>query len=322
MLVSVVIPVFNAERFLAETMESVFRQSYPDLEIIVVDDGSTDGSRQVIESFGARVRLEVGPNRGASAARNRGTALARGVFVQYLDADDLLAPKAIANRVEALHRSGADVAYSDWQRLEESGAGEFTPAEVVARTVESVDPVLEIALFTDFWCPPATLLYRRSIVEQIGGWNETLPVIQDARFLLDAALCGARFVHVPGVGAFYRVHGGSSLSRRNRAAFVRDCFANALQIRDWWEQHGGLTPARKEALVKVVSQCACATFELDRERFQKAHEALTELEPGYVPRTPRGLRLLSRLAGYPNAEALALLYRRVKARLLMRGTHG
>jgi glycosyltransferase involved in cell wall biosynthesis len=236
--VSVVIPCYNAELFLRETVESALRQDYPDVEIVLVDDGSTDGTANLIRSFRSQVRAEFGPNRGPSAARNRGTALATGSFIQYLDADDLLLPGAIRKRVQALAASGADVAYSDWQRLEEQAGGLFSPGEVVSRTIEEVHPDPEIACFSDFWAPPAALLYRRSIVDRIGSWNESLPVIQDARFLLDAALHGARFVHVSGVGAYYRVHRGPSVSRRDPVRFVRDCFRNATQVEEWFCAHG------------------------------------------------------------------------------------
>src|SRR5215475_6828332 len=86
-LVSIVIPCYNAERFLVETLQSAFNQSYPYTEIIVVDDGSTDGTGALIRAFADRVRAEFQPNRGVCAARNYGTALARGEFIQYLDAD-------------------------------------------------------------------------------------------------------------------------------------------------------------------------------------------------------------------------------------------
>src|SRR5262245_50097394 len=101
-LVSIIIPCYNAERFLVETLESALTQSYPYTEIIVVDDGSSDGTRELIRAYADRVRADFGPNCGPCAARNRGTAVARGEFIQYLDADDLLAPDAIARRVVAL----------------------------------------------------------------------------------------------------------------------------------------------------------------------------------------------------------------------------
>src|SRR6476660_860164 len=198
-LVSVVVPCYNAERFLAETLQSAFIQTYPEIEVIVIDDGSTDGTADLIHSYGDRVHAEFGANRGASAARNRGTALARGEFIQYLDCDDLLTPDAIANRVAALQESGADVAYSDWERLAEVQSGTFDTSEQIIRRIEDVHPILQIALVTSFWAPPAALTYRRTIVEKIGGWKDWLPVIQDARFLQDAGFADGRFVYVPGI---------------------------------------------------------------------------------------------------------------------------
>ena len=173
-VVSIVIPCYNSARFLADTLESAFTQSYPHTEIIVIDDGSTDGTPELIRSYGDRVRAEFGPNRGASAARNRGTELARGEFIQYLDSDDLLTPDAIARRVAALQRSGTDVAYSDWQRLVETKANVFKPGQQIVRRTEDVHPCLQIALITSFWAPPAAITYRQSIVKKIGGWKEWL----------------------------------------------------------------------------------------------------------------------------------------------------
>ena len=314
--ISVIIPCFNAERFIGESIESVLLQTHRDLEIIVIDDGSTDRSRSVIEAFGARVTAEFGPNRGASAARNRGTQLANGEFIQYLDADDLLTPAALSNRIEALRRANADVAYSDWQRLVEKG-DEFERGDIVARTMQSVHTDPEIATFIGFWCPPAALLYGRAIVKRIVRWNETLPVIQDARFLQDAALRGARFIHVPGVSAFYRVHKGQSLSRANKRAFVRDCLQNALQVESWWRERNKFTDEQLDAMLTVLSQVARASFESDRGTFDRALEAANRLKPDWIPRDPPSLRTLSRMIGYLQAEKCALTYRRFK-RLLVK----
>ena len=135
-LVSIIVPCYNAERFLIETLESAFSQTYPSTEVVAIDDGSTDRTAEIIRSYGNRVRAEFGPNRGASAARNRGTALARGEFIQYLDADDLLLPEAIERRVNVLQATGADVAYSDWEKLIERAEGVFEIGERVARRIE------------------------------------------------------------------------------------------------------------------------------------------------------------------------------------------
>jgi glycosyltransferase involved in cell wall biosynthesis len=310
--VSIIIPSYNAAAILGETIESALCQTHRDTEIIIVDDGSTDDTRRVIESFGSRVRAEFGPNRGASAARNRGTALARGEFLQYLDADDLLERDAVAARVKALKSSRADVAYSDWQRLIEQADGRYAKGAAVTRTIEQVHPYPAIAALTDFWAPPAALLYRRAIVESIGGWNESLPVIQDARLLLDAALHGGKFVHVAGIGAYYRIARNESLSRRDAVEFVRDCLRNATQVEAWWQQRGGVTSAQRHALVQVYGHIARSSFENDRPTFEEAYRALERLQPGYRPSRPKRLAVMSRLVGYRRAESIALLYRKAK----------
>ena len=314
-LVSVVIPCYNCVRFLAETLESVFCQTLQDFEIIAIDDGSTDDTATVIRSLGPKVRAEFEPNRGASATRNRGTELARGEFIQYLDADDLLRTDALEKRVNALITTGADVAYSDWQRLEEQENGSFELGSVVTRRIEDIHTDPQIALFTNFWAPPAALLYRRRIVDAIGAWNESLPIIQDARFLLDAALVGGQFIYVPGVGADYRVHRTNSLSRRNPVGFVSDVFRNACQVEAIWKNNGGINTERRAALEQAYGQAARFFFEHDRPTFYTVLAKIHELNPNYLPPGPTALRQLSRWLGYERAEAIALTYRRAKQRL-------
>jgi glycosyltransferase involved in cell wall biosynthesis len=153
-MVSVIIPCFNAERYLSDTLASVFSQTFKDYEVLLVDDGSSDFTAPLIKSLGPKVRSEFCSHRGASATRNWGTELAKGEFVQYLDADDLLSPDALEQRVKALGQNRADVAYSDWQRLEEGEDGNFRPGAVIQRRIEDINPDPQIALFTDFWAPP------------------------------------------------------------------------------------------------------------------------------------------------------------------------
>src|SRR5205085_9866044 len=119
MLISIIIPCYNAERTIAATIDSALAQEV-ETEVIVINDGSTDGSRGVITSYGSRVRAEHGPNRGVSAARDRGSALAQGAFLQFVDSDDQLAPGTLLRRVEALRAAGADAAYTDYQKLIET----------------------------------------------------------------------------------------------------------------------------------------------------------------------------------------------------------
>jgi glycosyltransferase involved in cell wall biosynthesis len=306
--VSVIIPCFNAEAYICETLASVVAQEREDLEIVVVDDGSTDQTAPIVEREFPSVRLIRSDNSGASAARNLGTSLARGAFLQYLDADDLLAAGKIERQLRTLADSGAHVAYGDWRRLVTGPGGGYIEGEVISRTLANT----EIDLFTDFWCPPAAYLFRRSIVDRTGGWNLGLPIIQDARFALDCALHGGTFVRCEGLMAYYRVHRSGSVSTRDPAGFARDCLHNAADVERWWELHGGISHERRRALVSVYGYVARASFERDRPTFDAAFSRLHRLAPGYVPSGPAHLRLASRAVGYRRAEQLALWYRRLK----------
>ena len=297
-LVSIIVPCFNAERFLRETLESAFAQSYRHFEIIIIDDGSTDKTAEVIRAYADCVRAEFGPNRGASAARNRGTALARGEFIQYLDADDMLTPDAIADRVAALDQSGADVAYSDWERLVEIEPGVFNVGAQIVRRIEDVHRDIQIALVTSFWAPPAAITYRRGMVEKIGGWKEWLPVIQDARFLQDAGLVGGTFVYVPGIGARYREHLGASLSRRSNAAFVSDVFRNARDLQRVFEDRGDMTAEQRDALAQIYDYAARFLFYQDRVAFRDCVRRLYEVEPGFRRSWPKAASFASALLGF------------------------
>lgn len=297
--VSVIIPCFNAASWLPATLRSVTAQRGVDLDIVVVDDGSTDGSSEVVREVCPAARLIRTDNYGASAARNRGTAEARGSFLQYLDADDILASNKLTQQVDALERSGADVAYGDWQRLVEHNPGEYSNGEVVRREMEGPP---DIALFTWFWSPPAAYLFRRGIVEAVGSWNCNLPIIQDARFALDCALRGARFVYCPGLMAFYREHTTNSLSRRDQPAFVRDCLINALEVKQCWEERQPLSDSRRGALAEVLHYVATASCGKDAKTFDTACAALGEVAGRYTPMNGRNLsKMVFQLLGYRRA---------------------
>lgn len=101
-LVSILIPCWNAARWVRQAIESALAQTWVSKEIIVADDGSSDGSLEIVKSFGDKIRWETGPNRGGNAARNRLTGLAKGEWLQYLDADDYLLPDKIARQMAFL----------------------------------------------------------------------------------------------------------------------------------------------------------------------------------------------------------------------------
>jgi glycosyltransferase involved in cell wall biosynthesis len=314
-LISVIIPYYNARRWLPEAVQSVIDQHLSGVEIIVVDDGSPDGGPADIVNTWPDVRLLRSQHGGPSRARNVGTLHTHGQYIQYLDADDLLAPGKLATQLTALEETGVDVAYGAWQRLTLQPDGSFVVASWVDRTLSDTP---EIDLFTDFWCPPAVYLFRRSIVEKVGGWNERLPVIQDARFALDCALRQGRFIYCDGIMASYRTHASASVSTKNPVAFVQDCFRNATEVERWWRNDGELNEAQRKALQTVYSTVVKASFAKDTSTYEAAYHALKMLGADYDLGHFQYLIRASRVFGARNIAALACGYRRV--RQLFRGS--
>jgi glycosyltransferase involved in cell wall biosynthesis len=252
--VSIVIPFFNAAATLRETLISAVGHRDIDVEIIAVDDGSTDDSLAIARGFEPAVTVLTGPNRGVSAARNRGFAASNGAWIVFLDSDDLLLPGTLKRRLEAAAETGADVIVCDWQELIDRG-GKTVAGDTRSVDISALQSDGEIACATYLWASTAALLYRRSLVKKIGGFSADLPVIQDARFLFDATFHGARFGRSDHVGALYRIL-PQSLSRRDPAKFWRDVLTNGKQIEALWSARGPLTPKQREALASIYDHAA------------------------------------------------------------------
>lgn len=174
--VSVVIPAYNAARFLKDTIDTVLRQSFTDYEIIVVDDGSTDATASVARSFGERVRYFHQQNRGASAARNEGIRRATGKYIAFLDSDDLWTPEKLAAQVGILEKNPEiGLVYSDWSLTQDTGPARASFLE----TVPGVSGRVFDELIQRGFVLTSTVLVRRGCLDDVGLFDETLPVVED-----------------------------------------------------------------------------------------------------------------------------------------------
>ncbi|MEZ5319806.1 MAG: glycosyltransferase family 2 protein [Vicinamibacterales bacterium] len=204
-LVSVVIPTYNHARFLAEAIDSLLAQDYPRLEVVVVDDGSTDGTGEILESYRDRIVFERQANSGQSAALNRGWALARGEILSYLNSDDVLRPGAVRLAVDAFAAApDASFVYGDFELIDLDSRVYRT-----VRTVESAFPEM-VARFITVAGPGG--FFRASALERAGGWDPHFKQNPDVDFLFRLGLTG-RFVRIPAVMAAFRVHEGSQTYR-------------------------------------------------------------------------------------------------------------
>lgn len=174
--VSVIIPTYNSAAFLQETIESVLGQTYSDFEIIVVDDGSTDETERVMQSFGTRVSYVKQENKGVSAARNQGIKLARARYVAFLDSDDLWVPQKLAEQVPLLDEDPEiGLVYSDWAVVTEHGVAE--PSFHSTRPGAS-GYVFNELVRTGFILTSGTVV-RRSCLDEVGDFDESLSVAED-----------------------------------------------------------------------------------------------------------------------------------------------
>ncbi len=209
-LVSCIVPVFNGERYIRETLDSIFGQTYSLLEVIVADDGSTDNTRDVVAVFGARVTCLHQANAGPAAARNLGLAAARGEFIAFLDADDLWHAEKLQRQM-ALFAERPELDYcvthvqNFWEPEMEAESQQF-------RDHRRSRPLPGYS--------SQTMLGRHSLFDAIGTFNETLGHSDDTEWFLRANESGATGALHPDVLVFRRLHPANR--SRTRAENSRD----------------------------------------------------------------------------------------------------
>jgi glycosyltransferase involved in cell wall biosynthesis len=310
--VSVIVPAFNAERWIAETLSSVEAQTYESVETIVADDGSRDATVNVATASGATVVRSGGT--GPGGARNAGLVRARGEFVQFLDADDLLAPGKIARQVAALAESSGDVAWEPYNLLVPASAPN-APFVVDRRVSPELGPDLAASLLTTRgFTQIGSLLIRRAERTDDVWFEPGREVVEDVRYVVALAMTGARFVSSESndLGLLFRQHAGPRYSTRPAASFARGCAANAEWAEEHWVMHGGLTPSRLTALSEAYAFAARQLAAVDPTTFERVASRGLALGDQFTRQLPARVRWLSRLVGYPRAESIASTWRRVR----------
>jgi glycosyltransferase involved in cell wall biosynthesis len=226
-LISTIIPVFNGERFLAEAVESAARQVPSPIELIVVDDGSTDGTARVCQNLGERIRYVFQENAGPSAARNRGLAMARGDFITFLDADDLWPEEKFELQLARFRQEPSLEAVLGYSRLfaETRNGSPGRPLDD--------EPRFMYQLGSGF--------YRRKAFERVGVFDPGLRFSEDVDWFLRAREADCPMVVLQAVTVLYRQHGENMTRGRSTRdlGFVR-VLQRSLERRR--ERNGGAVP--------------------------------------------------------------------------------
>jgi glycosyltransferase involved in cell wall biosynthesis len=306
MLVSILIPCFNAEQWVAQAIESALAQTWPEKEVVVVDDGSTDDSLEIIRCFDGRIRWETGPNRGGGCARNRLLELASGEWVQYLDADDFLLPQKLARQIAfAQRRPACDIICNPtiWEKSEDGRL-----FSVKTQIPEPHDPWILLAL----WHLPQTggPLWKRSALERVGGWRVGQPCCQEHELYFRLLAAGCRFDFCDGCFAVYRDWDHSPrLTMRNFAEVRRQRLIILGRMENFLRDAAKLSPDRRQAVNDARHQIAREIWQRDRKHALDVVRQIRNSDPSFYPSegpaSPQSYRLLYRIFGFRWTQWLA-----------------
>jgi glycosyltransferase involved in cell wall biosynthesis len=311
-LVTIIIPCHNAERWLGETLESALAQTWTDREIILVNDGSRDGSLALARNFAGRgVRVIDQPNQGASAARNHGLREARGEFIQFLDADDLLSPDKIAGQIELLrHRPAGTLATCAWGRFQADPAAARFVDDAVYRDFAPID-FLVLAGDTGAMMHPSCWLVPKAVAGRAGPWDESLTLNDDGEYFCRVLLAGAGMAFCPAGRSFYRSGLPGSLSQQRGDRARRSQF-HSLELITAHLLAAEDSPRTRQAAANYYQRFIHDFFPAPPDLMRTAAARVAQLggsslpDPAMGPRTRR----LAALLGWKNAWRLKHLFGR------------
>lgn len=219
-LVSVLIPAYNAAPWIAATLDSVLAQSWDHREIIVVDDGSTDATPEILAAYAAGgVRTIRQPRSGQNVARNAAFAASSGDLVKFLDADDIIGPDMLERQLDRLGDRRDCVASAEWARFYEApDDARFVP-EPVWRDLPATEWLVTAWSQARPMMQCAIWLIPRAVLDRAGGWDERLTLIDDFEFFTRVLVHSTDVVFAPGARLYYRSGIAGSVSRlKGRAA--------------------------------------------------------------------------------------------------------
>jgi glycosyltransferase involved in cell wall biosynthesis len=285
-LVSVIIPLYNCENYIEATIDSVLQQTWSNIEILIVDDGSTDHSLAIAKKIVSdKIKVFEQVNKGASAARNLGLMHAKGDYIQYLDADDLLSPDKIEKQLIALAGTKDQIAvcptiyFFNWENhLEKKPeARELTYLYTTTSTLNFLLNLYGVngngsMITIHAWLTPKT------IINAIGSWNEEISVDDDGEYFCRVVLSAAKIIFTDNVYSYYRKYkNGNNLANRKTLSAIESTYY-ALTLKEKHLLEHNADPTIKQtfanAYYKLAVDCFPKYKTLSREILIKANQNL------------------------------------------------
>ena len=307
--VSVLVPCFNAAEWVLLAIESALQQRSCDIQVLVIDDGSSDRSYDVLSGLCGSIAAIRRENRGGNVTRNELLGLATGEWVQFLDADDYLQPHKIITQLKSLSDSGehADVIYSPV--ISET----WRNGEAVDRSVRHIrtDASLEEQWIRWQVAQTGSVLWRREALLAIGGWNEDYPCCQYNEVTLRAMQHGLKFHFCPDAGAVYRIWSEGTVCRKDPTRVIRYKTQLIEQMMGWLAEQGRITPAIEAAAGQAFFEMARTWAKYDLEAavdYQRQRRERGWYLPA-GPAAPASYRRIHDWLGFRWAERIAALRR-------------
>lgn len=314
-LVSVIIPVYNGGNFIKETVAAVLNQSYTSLEIILIDDGSTDGTSNLIDRLSSNRNVHIihQVNKGAAAARNHGYQQSGGEYIKFLDADDIINVEMIAEQVKLGMDHPDSIVSSKWGRFYNNDLSTFKLSpEECWKDMPALEWLCTSWKYTASTTVPGVFLIPRKIIEQAGLWNENLTLLDDAEYFARTILSAKKVIFSPNSTLYYRSGLQHNLSGRKDAAAVLSAFEAYQGV------IGELFAKQKD---NITEQLAANIWQLfiynaypeNPELIRRAEKALAELPEPNLPYPAGGYtRTLSQIIGWKATKSLKSFLTKIK----------
>ncbi|MGI4019959.1 MAG: glycosyltransferase family 2 protein [Janthinobacterium lividum] len=321
-LVSIIIPVYNAEKYIAETIRSALNQTWPNIEIIIVDNGSTDNSLPIAKQFKSeRIAILSEQNQGAGKARNKGLQEANGEFIQFLDADDLLSPNKIANQIQLLLQNPEKIAVcSTIHFFDNQNPYEVLPSAYENSFLFDTDNPAEFLMNlyggdtnrgsmiqTNAWLTPT------DIIKKAGKWSEFYLPDEDGDFFCRAVLASEGIVYVANCFNYYRKYkNNKNLSAVKTKESLEGKFKSFLLKKQHLLKATNNIIAKK-ALAHSAMDLAVATFTVDRKLSNQILNVIEEL--GGTSSIPilggKEIELIKKIFGWKTALKLQYYHKKI-----------
>ncbi|MFL6212853.1 MAG: glycosyltransferase family 2 protein [Blastocatellia bacterium] len=307
-LVSILIPCYNSAPWIGRAIETALAQTWPNKEVVVLDDGSTDGSFEVIQQYASQIRVARQANRGQNASRNRLTELSRGAWLAYLDADDEMSPDCVEKKMEFAQE--ADAVYGTVE------VACFLDLEKTRYTVQTAETFADPIVAAFWWSYPNTssFMFRKAAVLDVGGWNAEIKNCTDYDLYFKLLIKNKRFRAAPESQTLYRQWSTSQAVYQDPQRKLRTRLQVLWHAAHEFDAAGLLNNERREAFEQAAFGVVRMLYNFNPVVAHREYAKLIGWNPRFHPTAKTfspTYRSVYKLAGFAVTEHLAYLARRL-----------